>query len=67
MTIAGVSGTFSARPPMGSTCADRDLVPDLAEFRRCVSASFDELLAFSREGTTFGMDGRVACIVDARR
>jgi diacylglycerol O-acyltransferase len=37
--------------------ADRDLVPDLAEFRRCVSASFNELLALARERTRLAMDG----------
>jgi hypothetical protein len=29
--------------------ADRDLVPDLAKLRQCVSASFDELLALARQ------------------
>jgi len=42
--------------------ADRDLVPDLAEFRRCVSASFDELLALARDGTPGTSDARVASV-----
>jgi diacylglycerol O-acyltransferase len=42
--------------------ADRDLVPDLAEFRRCVSTSFDELLALAREGTFAMLDEKVAVV-----
>ncbi len=42
--------------------ADRDLVPDLAELRRCVSASFDELLALSREARVGTMDETVAVV-----
>jgi diacylglycerol O-acyltransferase / wax synthase len=42
--------------------ADPDLVPDLPEFRRCVSASFDELLALAREGTMGTLDQRIASV-----
>lgn len=42
--------------------ADRYLVPDLTEFRRCVSGSFAELLALAREGTVGTLDERVASV-----
>jgi diacylglycerol O-acyltransferase len=42
--------------------ADRDLVPDLAEFRRCVSTSFEELLALAREGTFGMLDEKVPAV-----
>lgn len=43
--------------------ADRDLVPDLARFRQCVSASFEELLALARERKCFALDERAASTV----
>ena len=42
--------------------ADRDLVPDLAEFRRCVAASFTELLVLAREPRTETLQERVAAV-----
>ena len=42
--------------------ADRDLVPDLVEFRRCVSTSFDELLALARARPVNALDERVAAV-----
>jgi WS/DGAT/MGAT family acyltransferase len=43
--------------------ADRDLVPDLAELRECVLASFEELLALARGTKRVRVDARVASIV----